>query len=199
MQFAIQQKAGERELMGPATAKVMDLDQRDVEGARQGRQDAAERLYRRHHHRVWNMARLMTGSVQDAEDICQDAFIRALGGLDRFRGDARFSTWLYRITVNLARNLYARRQRRAAAADDLPDPRGALSPEGSSSAELRAALTQALARLTEGQREVFTCHEVFGMSHQEIAYVLGCAEGTSKAQLHKARLRLRQLLKGGKR
>ena len=183
--------------MAPATrAKVVDLDQRDVHGAREGDPAAAGRLYRRHQQKVWNLARLMTGSAEDAEDVCQEAFIGALGGLDGFRGDARFSSWIYRITVNQARNLHARKGRREAAAVKLKDARGPVAPARQSTAELRVALAQAVERLTPGQREVFTCHDVFGMSHQEAAYVLDCAEGTSKAQLHKARMRMRDVLKG---
>ncbi len=183
--------------MAPAmTAEVVDLDQRDVRRARLGDMTAAGRLYRRHQKKVWNLARLMTGSAEDAEDVCQDAFMRALGGLEGFRGDARFSSWLYRITVNQARNLYARSRSREAAVGELTEARGAVAPARRGGAELRAALAQAMERLTGGQREVLTCHDVFGMSHQEVGYVLGCAEGTSKAQLHKARLRLREILKG---
>lgn len=183
--------------MVPATrAKVVDLDQRDVQQARAGDLAAAGRLYRRHQQKVWSLARLMTGSAEDAEDVCQEAFLRALGALDGFRGDARFSSWIYRITVNQSRNLCASKGRRAAAAAELKDAQGPVAPARQSTAELRAALAQALERLTPGQREVFTCHDVLGMSHQEAAYVLDCAEGTSKAQLHKARLRLRDVLKG---
>lgn len=183
--------------MAPATrAKVTDLDQRDVQRARQGDLAASGRLYRRHQQKVWNLARLMTGSAEDAEDVCQEAFMRALGGLDGFRGDARFSSWLYRITVNQARNLYASKRSREAATGQLRDARGPVAPARRCAAELRAALAQAVGRLTESQREVLTCHDVLGMTHQEAAYVLGCAEGTTKAQLHRARMRLRQILKG---
>lgn len=183
--------------MVPAkTAEVVDLDRWDVQRARGGDLAAAGRLYRRHRQQVWNLARLVCGNAEDAEDVCQDAFLRALRGLDGFRGEARFSSWLYRITVNQARNHHASAGRRRAAVGDLQEARIVESPARGGGAELRAALAQAVHRLTEGQLEVLTCHDVLGMSHQETAYVLDCAEGTSKAQLHKARMRLRKILKG---
>jgi RNA polymerase sigma-70 factor (ECF subfamily) len=172
-----------------------DLDQTDVAGAREGDPAAAERLYRRHRTRVLNLARYVAGNRRDAEDICQETFVRALGGLKGFRGEASFSTWLCRITVNQARNTLARSRTRQrlelVEPDGAPDPRPVAQR---STAELRVALTRAMSRLSEGQREVLICHDVLGMKHEEIAYVLGCAAGTSKAQLHKARLRMRDLL-----
>ena len=177
---------------------VVDLDARDVARARQGDRAATERLYRRHQRRIWHLARLMTGSAQEAEDICQEVFLRALGGLERFRGEARWSTWLYRITINHVRNLRARQQTRRAVEAEPAEAGEELARPGElarrSTAELQAALAQALPRLSEGQREVLACHDVLGMTHAEIGFVLGCAVGSSKAQLHKARLRMRALL-----
>ena len=169
-----------------------DPDRQDVEAARRGDLRAAERLYRRHQARVVNLARMMIGSQRDAEDICQETFVKALQGIDRFRGEASFATWLCRIAVNQARSQLASRRSRlrmvAAATQDQTPPRQRPL------AELRVALARAVAFLSEGQREVLICHDVLGMKHEEIAFVLSCAPGTSKAQLHRARARMRELL-----
>ncbi len=194
-----QRVAGMGGIVPTVATEPVDLDARDVGLARGGDMGAAERLYRRHQRRVWNLARvMMRGAEQDAEDVCQEVFLRALSKLDQFRGDARFFTWLARITVNQVRNRQAKHQvRMRVLCDSGPDPdnggsRVALA--SSSSAELRAALAQAISSLSERQREAVCCHDVLGMNHKEIAYALGCAEGTSKAHLHRARLR--ELLTG---
>lgn len=184
-------------MTGPA--QVVDLDARDVDRARRGDLTAAERLYRRHQRRVWNMARVMLGGgargEADAEDICQEVFLRALGRLEQFRGEARFGTWLHRITVNQVRNHQARqRVRSVEEGRDDPELGSPVSPGRRPRPELKAALAGAMEQLSERQREVLCCHDVLGMSHLEIAYVLGCAEGTSKVQLHRARMRVRALL-----
>jgi RNA polymerase sigma-70 factor (ECF subfamily) len=145
---------------------------------------------------VTNVARILTGNARDAEDVCQETFVRALGALSRFRGEAAFSSWLYRIAINQARNLLAREQVRQRLQVVEPTDDGGASPSQRPVVELRIALLRAMARLSEGQREVVICHDVLGMKHEEIAYVLGCAAGTSKAQLHRARLQLRALLGG---
>lgn len=171
-----------------------DPDAEDVAAAVGGDLQAAGRLYRRHRIRVTSLARCITGSPRDAEDVCQETFIRALGGLARFRGQAKFKTWLYRIALNQARNALASRQSR----QRLEVLEGGTERMESISqrpvAELSVALARALARLSERQREVLICHDVLGMKHEEIAEVLQCASGTSKVQLHRARLRLRELL-----
>ncbi len=173
---------------------MLDPDGPDVDAAASGDLAAAGRLYARHRNRVTGLARLLTGNRGDAEDVCQDAFLRALSGLDGFRREVPFAAWLSRIAVNRCRDLHARTQtrRRLALVEDSSAALLATRPQP----ELQAALRQALGRLSDGQREVFVCHDVLGMGHQEIGFALGCAEGTSKVQLHRARLRLRAILAG---
>jgi RNA polymerase sigma-70 factor, ECF subfamily len=179
----------------PLPAAMVDPDADEVRAAAGGDLDAASRLYARHRTRLLNLSRLLTGNAGDAEDVCHEAFLRALTHLSGFRGEVPFVAWLSRIAVNVSRNLHGRAQTRRqflALAQDSAGPAIAAR----SSAELQAALQQAVKRLSAGQREVFVCHDVLGMQHDEIAYALGCAEGTSKVQLHKARLRLRSILSG---
>lgn len=173
---------------------TVDSDAGDVKAAAAGDPDAAERLYRRHRARVINVARLMTGSNRDAEDVCQETFVRALGALSSFRGEAAFSSWIYRIAINQSRNLLAKERVRKRLQLVDPTEENNAPPSQRPVAELRVSLKRAVARLSQGQREVFICHDVLGMKHEEIGHVLGCAPGTSKAQLHRARLQLRALL-----
>ena len=171
-----------------------DPDAQDVAAAAGGDLQAAGRLYRRHRTRVTSLARCVTGSPRDAEDVCQETFIRALGGLGRFRGQAQFKTWLCRIALNQARNALASRKTRQRL-ELLEGGSERMEPISQRPlAELSVALARALAHLSERQRDVLICHDVLGMKHEEIAYVLECASGTSKVQLHRARLRLRELL-----
>ena len=177
----------------PLLAAVADPDAADVQAAVRGEIDAAARLYARHRARLLNLSRLLTRNSVEAEDVCHEAFLRGLTNLSGFRGEVPFVAWLSRIAVNVSRNLHGRTRQQylAIAGDSAGKP---IAAHGS--AELQAALQQAMRRLSAGQREVFVFHDVMGMQHDEIAYALGCAEGTSKVQLHKARLRLRAILSG---
>jgi len=180
-----------------AKAKVegsRDPDLAEVRAAQGGDLAAAGQLYRRHQRRVTHLAYLMVGSHRDAEDICQDTFVHALRALGRFRGDSAFTTWLSRIAINECRDFCARQRRRERL---RPLDLGGEQPLSERPiGELRLGLVRALWGLSQGQREVLVCHDLLGMKHDEIAVALGCAVGTSKAQLHKARLRVRNLLRG---
>lgn len=154
---------------------------------------AFEALYRMHVDRVYGLCLRMTGNVAEAEDCTQDAFIQAWGKLNDFRGESTFSTWLHRVAVNtvLGRMRKSRREqdRIRAVADDIALPE-AIGDSGG----LRD-LEQAISELPSGARHVFVLHAVYGYSHDETSGMLGIAEGTSKAQLHRARRLLAQQLK----
>jgi RNA polymerase sigma-70 factor (ECF subfamily) len=109
VQIGVDGREGQRQVK-PDTRRT-DPDADDVAAASSGDLEAAERLYRRHRTRVTNVARILTGNTRDAEDVCQETFMKALGGLSRFRGEAAFSSWLYRIAINQARNLLAKERR----------------------------------------------------------------------------------------
>ena len=153
---------------------------------------AFEKLYRMHIDKVYGLCLRMTGSVAEAEDCAQEAFMQAWNKLDKFRGDSAFATWLHRIAVNavLGRMRKSKREqdRIQVAADVSPSP----ASIGDSS-NLRD-LSDAVDRLPEGARHVFVLSAIYGYSHEEAGNMLGIAVGTSKAQLHRARRLLSQQL-----
>ncbi len=169
------------------TAAADDAADAALAGA--GDTRAFERLYRRHAPRIHALARRMLGP-DHAEEVTQDAFVRAWEKVSTFRGDAAFGTWLYRLAVNVIlgrRGELARRRAR------LSEDERALhaTPAARETPALRVAFEAALERLPDGAREVFVLHDVEGYKHEEIAGMLGVSAGTSKSQLHRARMLLR--------
>lgn len=163
-----------------------------------GRGDAFETLVRRHLDAAWTVALARTGSPDDAEDICQDAFLAALERLGDLREPARFAGWLLEIVRNRALNLVRARGVREALPHDAVGPTAlADSPvREAARAILREDLVQALDLLTAVQREVVLLHDVEGWRHAEIAARIGVAEGTVRFHLHQARKALQKLLAG---
>ena len=160
--------------------------------ARRADTAAFEALYRLHVDRVYGLCLRMTGSISEAEDCTQEAFIQAWKKLERFRGDSAFGTWLHRIAVNavLGRKRKSKREQdRIQLAADTSPRRSAVADTG----ELRD-LAEAVDSLPEGARHVFVLHAVYGYSHEETGKMLDIAPGTSKAQLHRARRLLAQQL-----
>ncbi len=167
-----------------------------LERCRDGDVDAFEELYRAHAGKLYGLATRMVGSRGEAEDLLQEIFLTAYRRLDTFKGDAAVSTWLYRIAVNRCLDhLRSRGAKMAQAMTALDEGYAAHgSVDRSSSAVDRVDLERAIARLPDGYRAAFVLHDVEGLQHREIAVLLGVSEGTSKSQVHKARLRLRTLL-----
>lgn len=165
-----------------------------VRRARAGEERAIRQLYERHAPRVYALVRRIAGDDALAEDWAQEAWVRALQALPKFRGDARFSTWLHRIAVNSAlhgKRWHARRRdREVDVAIELP-----VAP-GVDRTLLRDRIEAALDGLPLGMRHVLVLHDVEGYTHEEIASMLGVTAGTSKSQLFKARAKMRQLLGG---
>src|SRR4051812_13523447 len=167
-----------------------------VEACRRGERPALHALYERYRRRVFALIARIVGA-QDAEELAQEVFLRAFRGLDKFRGEAQLSTWMYRLAVNAALSHATRSQARARR--DLGEEALAALPaeEGpTADPKLRARLNRALADLPAGYRAVLVLHDVEGLQHEEIADILGCRVGTSKSQLHKARAKMRELLGG---
>lgn len=165
-----------------------------VSQAKAGDAGAFEALYRAHCGRVHALCLRMTRNTAEAEDLTQEAFVRAWRKLESFRGDSAFSTWLHRLTVNLVltnRRNHTRRTERITTTDDLTPYEGARETPGPG---LALDLERAIAQLPEGARHVFVLHDVEGYRHHEIADMLGLAVGTTKAQLHRARRILRKAL-----
>lgn len=167
-----------------------------VERCRAGAPGAFEELYRTHAPRLFGLACRLVGR-EDAEDLLQDIFLTAHRKLDLYKGESALSTWLFRLATNQCLDhLRSRRTRFALmtdAIDEEPD-----APGASAGAILgvvdRLDLERALAQLPPGCRTVFVLHDVEGLEHREIGRMLDIADGTSKSQLHKARMRLRGLL-----
>lgn len=155
---------------------------------------AFEELYGAYAGRLYNVACRLLGNPADAEDLVQDAFLQAHRKLDTFRGDAALGTWLHRLLVNLGLDhLRSRAGRTAQATAGMDDVKIVPVTRPETVVE-RIDLEQAIARLPEGSRAAFVLHDVEGLDHKEVAAVLGVSEGTSKSQLHKARLKLREML-----
>ena len=171
-----------------------------MERCRQGDLAAFEELYRAHAGRLFSLTCRMLGNPADAEDLLQDVFLAAHRKLDTFRGDSALGTWLYRLATNLCldhlRSRAARTSQVTDALDDEPWIPDAASRGLAERTVSRMDLERAIAVLPAGCRAAFVLHDVEGLEHQEIARVLGIAEGTSKSQVHKARMRLRALLAG---
>ena len=166
-----------------------------VARAQAGDQKAFRELYRQHAGRVYALCLRLTGNASDADERTQDVFVRLWDKLRSFRGESAFSSWLHRLTVNVVlneRRTTGRREQRVMIAEDpgaLERNRGGGGSEG-----LSIDLERAIGELPDGAREVFVLFDIEGFGHAEIAALVGIAEGTSKAQLFRARQLLREKL-----
>jgi RNA polymerase sigma-70 factor (ECF subfamily) len=177
-----------------------DLDL--VRHAQQGDSDAFACLFHAHKARVYSVCLRLTNNAAEAEDLTQDAFVQAFRKLSTFRGDSAFATWLHRIAVNTVLMHFRKKTLPQVSLDEPYDGDAGFIPReyGHKDARLagsidRIALSRAIGELPKGYRTVFLLHEVEGYEHEEIAELLGCSVGTSKSQLHKAKLRIRELLR----
>jgi RNA polymerase sigma-70 factor (ECF subfamily) len=176
-------------------ATDVELATRSAEGDR----EAFAELYQRHFRRVFALCLRMTGNPSTAEDLTQEVFIHLFNKIGSFRGESAFTTWLHRMTVNHVLMYF----RKSSTRSEL------LTHEGETPIQIvrgtenenkmpivdRIALEKAVAQLPPGYRSVFILHDVEGYEHEEIGRMLGTSTGTSKSQLHKARLKLRDLLR----
>ena len=173
----------------------MSDDGSDVALAASGDRRAFERLYRKHESRVFSLCARMSGSSSKGEELTQDVFVRTWEKLPQFRGESAFSTWLHRLAVNVvlnARKIEGRASSRIEN-DDVTDERWTEMGRAPLHIE-RMDLQQAIAKLPAGARKVFVLHDVEGYKHEEIAQLCGITAGGSKAQLHRARMLLRDAL-----
>jgi len=159
---------------------------------------AFEMIYSKYHRRTYGLCLRMTGSQTEAEDLTQEVFVQLFRKIGSFRGDSAFSTWLHRLTVNQVLMHFRRRSvknERTSDDGEMPEQtvRGTADP-GKMQVIDRIALKNAVAQLPNGYRNVFLLHDVEGFEHEEVARIMGISVGTSKSQLHKARLKLRGLL-----
>jgi RNA polymerase sigma-70 factor, ECF subfamily len=176
-----------------------DLDL--VKRAQDGDADAFASLFHAHKAKVYSVCLRMTNNTAEAEDLTQDAFLQVFRKLATFRGDSALSTWLYRIAVNTVLMHFRKKALRQVSLDEpySQDAKVVRREYGSRDDRLtgcvdRIALARAIKELPDGYRTIFLLHEVEGYEHQEIAELLDCSVGNSKSQLHKAKLRIRELL-----
>ena len=173
---------------------IADVESLLVRRAASGDERAFEGLYRRHVARIHSLVRRMT-SVELADEMTQDVFVRAWDKLGSFRGESAFGTWLHRLAVNVVLTHRRRERSRNAWIDDDDSQ---MERMGSPSVQVGAGvdLEAAMARLPEGARQVFILHDIEGWTHEEIAAHLELVPGTSKSQLSRARAALRRMLDG---
>jgi RNA polymerase sigma-70 factor, ECF subfamily len=178
-------------------ASAPAVDSADVALAAAGDRRAFERLYRAHVEKVYTLCTRMCGSRIKGEELTQDVFVRTWEKLPQFRGDSAFGTWLYRIAVNIVltdRKTMGRERARMKEEDDETSidifAPAASIPRDSERMDLAAAIET----LPAGARQIFVLHDVEGYKHEEIAKICGITSGGSKAQLHRARMLLREAL-----
>jgi RNA polymerase sigma-70 factor (ECF subfamily) len=170
------------------------VDDRDLVARARAGDGAAERaLYDRHVDRVYRLAYRMTGDGDRAQEFTQDAFVRVFEKLHTYRGDAAFSTWVHAIATSVVLN-GLRRMKRFKRETDLEAAEAVATPGRTAEPDLKERLRRAIDALADGYRAVFVMHDVEGYTHEEIAAALGIEVGTSKAQLSRARARLRTAL-----
>ena len=176
---------------------VRSADLELVGRIRAGDGTAFEQLYKQHSTRLYNLASRMMGAHGDADDLLQDIFLLAYRKLGSFRGESSLGTWLYRLAMNHCLDVLRNRQTRMGQQTDSLDepdaaPVAARTPIGG--AVSRIDLERAIATLPPACRAAFLLHDVEGFGHQEVGGMLGISEGTSKSQVHKARMRIRSYL-----
>ncbi len=179
----------------PAMTEMNEL----VARAQAGDKLAFAELVRRTHADTYTLAYRLCGNEEDARDVVQDAYLRAYKGLKRFRGDAQFTTWMYRITANCANTLMGKRSKHRH--DELPDTLEDVDHERDPVARadamaLRADLAEALEELSPKLRAVVLLRDVYELPHEDIAAELGISETAAKVRLHRARLQLKERLFG---
>jgi RNA polymerase sigma-70 factor (ECF subfamily) len=170
-----------------------DLVRRYLEGDR----DAFGVLVERHERRVYNLALRMTGREEDARDATQDAFLSALRKLRSFRGEAAFTTWLHRVTVNACYDILRKRQRAPLLSerdDDRPPRPEPSAPDHAERTELSIDVQRALLEVAEDFRAVLILHDVQDLAYEDVAAILGVPVGTVKSRLHRGRIALARAL-----
>ncbi len=173
-----------------------------IERAKRGDSDAFEALYVLHKRRVYSLCLRMTSNVAEAEDLTQEAFLQLYRKIATFRGESAFSTWLHRMAVNVVLMRLRKKGLPEVSLEETLEPQQEDAPRkdiGARDLALagsidRVNLERAIESLPQGYRVIFVLHDVEGYEHNEIAEMMGCSIGNSKSQLHKARLKLRELL-----
>jgi RNA polymerase sigma-70 factor (ECF subfamily) len=173
-----------------------------IERAKSGDAEAFEVLYNLHKRRVYSLCLRMTTNAAEAEDLTQEAFLQLFRKIGTFRGESAFSTWLHRMAVNVVLMRLRKKGLQVVPLEETIETEeetpkkelGAADPVLAGSID-RLQMQKAVDSLPPGYRTIFVLHDVEGYEHNEIAEIAGCSIGNSKSQLHKARMKLRELLK----
>jgi RNA polymerase sigma-70 factor, ECF subfamily len=174
-----------------------------IDRAKQGDAEAFQVLYEMHKRRVYSLCLRMTANTAEAEDLAQEAFLQLFRKIATFRGESAFSTWLHRLSVNVVLMHLRKKGLPVVSLEETTQGGEEDSPKkdfGADDVALagsidRLQLQKAVENLPPGYRTIFVLHDVEGYEHNEIAGIVGCSIGNSKSQLHKARMKLRDLLK----
>jgi RNA polymerase sigma-70 factor (ECF subfamily) len=185
-----------------ATGRTPEMEEeleRLAVAAREGDREAFDELVRRTYVDTYTLAVRLTGNEEDARDVVQEAYLRAWKGIGRFRGDAQFTTWLYRITANASYTLVQKRRRRRVEplemADEPVETALEAQPEAAAeSAAMMARLSEAVAELPPKLRSIVVLKDVYGLPHEAIAEELGISVAAAKVRLHRGRKKLRDVL-----
>jgi RNA polymerase sigma-70 factor, ECF subfamily len=181
-------------------------EQEAIDRAKQWDAGAFEYLYDLHKRRVYSLCLRMTGNTAAAEDLTQEAFLQLFRKIGTFRGESAFSTWLHRMAVNVVLMQLRKKNLPVVPIDETSEgeEEGTIRKEpGAPDSRLagsidRLHLQRAVDELPPGYRTIFVLHDVEGYEHNEIAEMIGCSIGNSKSQLHKARIKLRDLLRANR-
>jgi RNA polymerase sigma-70 factor, ECF subfamily len=177
-----------------------------IERAKQGDAQAFQALYDRHKRRVYSLCLRMTANTAEAEDLTQEAFLQLYRKIATFRGESAFSTWLHRLSVNVvlmhlrkkSLPVVSLEETTQGGEDDTPKKDFGADDLALAGSIDRLRLQKAVEDLPPGYRTIFVLHDVEGYEHNEIAAIVGCSIGNSKSQLHKARMKLRDMLKANR-
>ena len=173
-----------------------------IERAKEGDAQAFQALYDKHRRRVYSLCLRMTANTAEAEDLTQEAFLQLYRKIGTFRGESAFSTWLHRLSVNVVLMQLRKKslpvvslEETTQGEEDTPKKDFGADDLALAGSIDRLQLQKAVDDLPPGYRTIFVLHDVEGYEHNEIATIVGCSIGNSKSQLHKARMKLRDLLK----
>ena len=201
LNYPVWQNAGTLEIKAPVVIENVTETSNDftlAQAATKGNMFAFEELYNRHHRRVYSLCLRMLQNTAEAEDLTQEVFIQLYRKIGSFRGDSAFTTWLHRMTVNQVLMHFRKRTVKFEKTTEEGETpvQIVIGTENQSRMPIvdKIALESAIAQLPNGYKNVFVLHDVEGYEHEEVARILGCSVGTSKSQLHKARLKMRKLL-----
>lgn len=196
--------AGKGSLTEPRQQSATDFNEAEaIERAKQGDAKAFQALYDKHKRRVYSLCLRMTANTAEAEDLAQEAFLQLYRKITTFRGESAFSTWLHRLSVNVVLMHLRKKSLPVVSLEETTQSSEEDSPKkdfGADDIALagsidRMRLQRAVDSLPPGYKMIFVLHDVQGYEHNEIAKIVGCSIGNSKSQLHKARMKLRDLLK----